>query len=77
MAFHVRNKETERLTRELARRTNLGLTDAVRLAVINELARHEQSTALWDRIADLRQSVAARIKHPEPVTKAVRDSLYE
>ena len=77
MAFHVRNKETERLTRELARRTNLGLTDAVRLAVTNELARHEQSTALWDRIADLRQSVAARIKHPEPVAKAFRDSLYE
>ena len=77
MAFHVRNKETELLTRELARKTNLGLTDAVRLAVTNELARHDRGIPLWERIVDLREGVAARIKHPEPVSKAFRDSLYD
>jgi len=75
MAFHVRNRETERLVRELARRRKLGLTDAVHFAVSNELRR--QGGSLWERIAPLRRSLRARIKDPRPVTKAFRDSLYE
>jgi antitoxin VapB len=77
VAFHVRNKETEVLTRELARRTNLGLTEAVRLAVKNELARHEARFSLWERTASLREDIRRRIKDPAPVGKTFRDSLYE
>jgi antitoxin VapB len=75
MAFHVRNRETERLVRELARREKLGLTEAVHVAVSNELRR--QPIPLWDRIAPLRKRLKARIKDARPVSKAFRDSLYE
>ena len=75
MAFHVRNRETERLVRELARREKIGLTEAVHVAVANELRRRPGS--LWERIAPLRENLRKKIKDPRPVTKEFRDSLYE
>ncbi len=77
MPFHVRNKETERLTRELARSANLGLTEAVHRAVENEIKRRVKATPLWQRSATLRSSIALRLKDRAPVDKAFRDSLYE
>lgn len=77
MAFHVRNRETERLARELARTAKLGLTEAVHLALSNELRRRKRATPLWDRIADLRKRVRIRVKDSQPVTKEFRDDLYE
>ncbi|HLF22179.1 MAG TPA: type II toxin-antitoxin system VapB family antitoxin [Aestuariivirga sp.] len=77
MAFHVRNKETERLTRELARSAGLGLTEAVHLAVESEIGRRARATPLWQRSAALRGRIALRLKERAPVDKAFRDSLYE
>ena len=77
MAFHVRNKETERLTRELARSAGLGLTEAVHLAVESEIGRRARATPLWQRSAALRGCIALRLKDRAPVDKAFRDSLYE
>jgi antitoxin VapB len=77
MAFHVRNRETERLARELARTAKLGLTEAVHLAVTNELRRRRRAVPLWERTAELRKRVRARLKDVRPVTKAFRDDLYE
>ena len=77
MPFHVRNKETERLTRELARTANLGLTEAVHQAVKNEIKRRAKTTPLWQRSTALRSRIAMRIKDRGPVDKAFRDSLYE
>jgi antitoxin VapB len=77
MPFHIRNRETERLTRELARNAKLGLTEAVHLAVANELARRRRAVPLWERAAGLRKRVRARVKDARPVTKAFRDELYE
>jgi antitoxin VapB len=77
MAFHIRNKETERLTRELAKQANIGLTEAVHVAVSNEIARRNAKPSLWERTAALRAEVTARVKHPEPVGKEFRDGLYE
>ncbi|AQR61542.1 transcription factor [Brevundimonas sp. LM2] len=45
MAFHVRDKETDALVRELALRRGVGLTEAVRLAVEGELARQGREVA--------------------------------
>ena len=75
MAFHIRNRETERLVRELARREKIGLTEAVHAAVANELRR--RSATLWERIAPLRDNLRRRIRDPRPVSKEFRDSLYE
>ena len=76
MAFHVRNQETERLARELARTAKLGLTEAVHLALSNELRRRKRAIPLWDRVADLRKRIRARVKDNRPVTKEFRDDLY-
>jgi antitoxin VapB len=77
MAFHIRNRETEWLTRELAKQANIGLTEAVHVAVSNEIARRNDKPSLWERTAALRAEVTARVKHKEPVSKGFRDSLYE
>ena len=39
MGLSIKNDETERLVRELARRKGVGVTTAIRLAVSNELAQ--------------------------------------
>ncbi|MGH7486772.1 MAG: type II toxin-antitoxin system VapB family antitoxin [bacterium] len=77
MAFHIRNRETERLARELARKAKLGLTEAVHVAIVNELRRQRQAVPLWERIAPLRKRLRPRVKDPRPVGKAFRDDLYE
>jgi antitoxin VapB len=77
MAFHIRNRETERLARELARSAKLGLTEAVHLAVANELRQRQQAVPLWERTATLRKRVRARIKDSGSADKAFRDDLYE
>ncbi len=41
MAFHIRNPETDRLARQVARLKGTGLTEAVHTALENELAREE------------------------------------
>jgi antitoxin VapB len=41
MAVNIKNRETERLARELARRTGLSITDAVTVALREQLAREE------------------------------------
>ncbi len=38
MGLSIKNDETEQLVRELARRKGIGVTNAIRLAVRNELA---------------------------------------
>ena len=76
MAFHIRNRETEKLARELARSAQLGLTAAVHVALSNELRRRGEAISLWDRTSSLRKKVRARVKDGRPVDKAFRDSLY-
>jgi antitoxin VapB len=75
--FHIRNRETERLARELARSAKLGLTEAVHTAITNELRRRQQAVPLWERVGHLRKRVRARVKDRRPVGKAFRDDLYE
>ena len=83
MAFHVRNQEADRLVRELARRTGLSMSDAVRVATAEKLARLEADEANRDRrpflerIKDIQDRVAARGKSGLKADKAFYDSLYE
>lgn len=77
MAFHIRNRKTEELARELARQASIGLTEAVHLALENELQRRSLDLPLWQRTAALRRRVRSRVKDPQPVDKAFLDSLYE
>lgn len=67
MAFHVRDPKTDGLVRRLAAKKGVGITDAIRLAVENELEREEQKLSLWERTADIRARIAS---HPDTGLKA-------
>lgn len=58
MPFHVRDEETDKLVRKLARAKGLGLTDAVKLAVGNELRREAEITPLRDRLREVTAPLA-------------------
>jgi antitoxin VapB len=77
VAFHIRNRETEKLARDLARSAKLGLTEAVHVALSNELRRRQRDIPLWERTAKLRKRVKVRVKDDRPIDKTFRDSLYE
>lgn len=53
MALHIRDAETDELVRELAELRKIGLTDAIKLAVGNELKRG----SLRDRIRPIQEEV--------------------
>jgi hypothetical protein len=76
MPIHIRRRETERLARALARAAKLSLTEAVHVALENELTRRRKMP-LWERTAPLRRRVRARVKEARRVDKTFRDSLYE
>jgi antitoxin VapB len=77
MAFHIRNAETDRLARQVARLKGTGLTEAVHVALENELARETSNVSLADKIATFSRELRAR-SHPErglPADKDFFDSL--
>ena len=75
MAFHVRDSETDALVRELARKRQLGLTDAIKLAVGAELRREAQDTPMLDRIRAIRSEVGRRERTGLKADKAFFDDL--
>lgn len=58
MPFHVRDEETDKLVRKLARAKGVGLTDAVKLAVRNELQREAEVTPLRGRLREITAPLA-------------------
>lgn len=81
MAFHIRDPETDRIVRALAARTGVTLTDAVREAAAEKLARVERievqadQRPLRERIRDIQERVAARGKTGLKADKAFFDWL--
>jgi antitoxin VapB len=79
MAFHIKNVETDALARRVAALRKVGLTEAVHVALENELARAKAEPSEIDAwvkfVRDFRAS-----GNPEkglPADKAFIDSLYE
>ena len=60
MPFHVREPETDTLVRELARRKGVGITEAVKQAVGEELKRVEAEPTFLEKLHALQTRVAAR-----------------
>ena len=71
MALHIRDEETERLVRSLSSLRKVGLTDAVRHAVENELKR----IPLRERIRPIQDRIAAMPKTGLKADKAFFDAL--
>ena len=76
MPFHVRDSKTDTLVRELARQRGCGLTDAVKLAVENELGRgaSDQERKL-QRMREITDRVARSPRTGLKADKAFFDEL--
>ena len=75
MAFHVGDPETDAFVRRLAVKNGVGITDAIREAALNELAREEQKLSLWERTADIRAELNANADPNFTPDKAFYDWL--
>lgn len=59
MAFHIRDPETDRLARELARLQGGGITGAVKSALEAKLKEERKKLPLMERIKDITDHLAA------------------
>ncbi len=77
MALHICDAETDRLVRLLAERKGVPLTEAIKVAVRNELEREEQRPGLWERLKPLHERVASRPSTGLEADKAFFDGLSD
>lgn len=75
MILHVRDEKTDALVRALASKRGISLTEAVREAVEEALARDEQGLSLWERTADLRERIESYPLTGNSADKRFFDSL--
>ncbi len=78
MAFHIRDPETDALVRQLAEKTRLGITEAVKLAASEALAAREK--AREEKLAKARAICAEVASQPRTGLKADKaffDSLND
>lgn len=75
MPFHVRDQETDKLVRALARRKGIGLTEAVKLAVRHELASAQDAPPLRERLRAIAREIAAYPDTGLQADKAFYDEL--
>lgn len=73
MALHIRDPETDRLVRDLAEIKGIGITEAVKLAVENELRR----APLRERIRPIQARIKAAGSTGLKADKAFYDSLND
>jgi antitoxin VapB len=71
MALHIRDAETDRLVRQLAEVRGIALTEAIRIAVGNELRR----VPLRERVRPLQDRLEAAGKTGLKADKAFYDNL--
>ncbi|MGA8170657.1 MAG: type II toxin-antitoxin system VapB family antitoxin [Methylocystis sp.] len=58
MAYSIKDPETDRVIRELARAKGKPILDSIREACQNELLREREKISLWDRLQPLINRVA-------------------
>lgn len=75
MALNIRSGEVNRLAERLAARKRLSKTDAVKLALENELRRLEEAVPLKERLHALQERVGKRPTTGLAADKAFYDEL--
>ena len=78
MPLNIRSEEVNRLAETLASKAGVSKTEAVRIALVNELGRREESLAdFLAMIKPLQDKLAAYPATGLKADKAFYDSLYE
>lgn len=75
MALHIRDPEADRLVRTLAEQNGIALTEAIKLAVGNELQRNAEKLSLRERIRPIQERVASYPPTGLEADKAFYDEL--
>lgn len=75
MGLNIRSEEVNRLATELAEKRKVTKTEAVRLALANELERQQDGTSLRERLEPILERVAAYPKTGLPADKAFFDEI--
>jgi antitoxin VapB len=73
--LNIRNEAVNQLAEQLAARTHLNKTDAVKLALENELRRIDQAKPLRERLRPLQERILARPATGQDADKAFYDEL--
>jgi antitoxin VapB len=58
MAFHVRDPEADLLVRTLAKKRGVGITEAIKVAVREQIERDARATPMRDRIREIQEELA-------------------
>ena len=79
MAFHIKNRETDALARQVAALKKTGLTEAVHAAISHELERERAKPSLVELSRAFVRDLRAKgdPKKGLPADQAFIDSLYE
>ncbi len=75
MPLNIRNEAVNQLAKKLAARKHLNKTEAVKVALENELRRIEEALPLRERLRPLQQRVLARPATELEADKAFYDEL--
>ena len=76
MPLNIRSDEVNRLAEQLASEARVSKTEAVRMALVNELERREQSLAEFlERIRPLQERIASYPRTGLKADKAFYDEL--
>ena len=75
MALNIRSSQVDVLAEKLATQKRVTKTEAVRIALENELRRSGEHAPLWERLKPLRDRVAAAKSTGHPADKAFFDDL--
>ncbi|MGE8127349.1 type II toxin-antitoxin system VapB family antitoxin [Methylobacterium sp. NPDC080182] len=78
MPLNIRSEVVNQLAEKLASRAGVSKTEAVRIALQNELDRREESlTEFLEKIRPIQEALAAYPKTGRKADKTFYDSLYE
>ena len=75
MPLNIRSDAVNLLAEKLAARTHMNKTDAVKLALENELRRLDEAIPLRQRVRPLRERIMARPETGQDADKAFYDEL--
>jgi antitoxin VapB len=75
MPLNIRNEQVNQLAEKLAAQKRVNKTEAVRIALENELRRASEALPLWERLKPLRERIAAYPDSGLAADKAFFDEL--
>ena len=77
MPLNIRSEEVNRLAEKVAALAKVSKTEAVRIALVNEVKRLERTPSLHERLRPIQDVLEAYPKNDLTADKAFYDGLYE